>query len=342
MPRVLGNVGQQEAPREVNEQVVDPAQVNAAPMEQHLNDDFFFEFDIEGELDRAEADQDARRRLDEEFARGPQPERQQANMENAINNGMFRWQAPHPWDGIVNNVGEAPLRANGAFGNGNQVEFNINADPFAFPPQPPVEPGIEPVANALDDLHNRIMQQAVRLNLDGRVVEGLRAEFAPQQNRRIRRGAALAVDDGRHIPRDIAREPEEEIQVKRAPLAKKAAPVRKVDNKKLAYPEDGVMHFSGHKFARSLTFVEDQFLRNYGYRELLLKYKDLEFKEKEKPVNDQEEVILTISELADHYATEECTKAIADFDIKTHNKEYQIAYKRHVKVIASFKRNKNG
>ena len=108
------------------------------------------------------------------------------------------------------------------------------------------------------------------------------------------------------------------------------------------YPEDGIIHPLGYLLSRKLVIEEDKYLRLYGIKSLFQKYPDTQFKEKEQPLNDSEECIILVSELADFYATEECENTIIGFNMKLHNKEYQESYKKNVKNILSYKRNKNG
>lgn len=161
------------------------------------------------------------------------------------------------------------------------------------------------------------------------------SEFNPYTTR-VRRGARLAMDEGSEIPANVIPEPN---RPRPFPPMPKKAPVR--TKRKHVFPEEGVMHL-GYKFARKLSDVEDFYLRASGYAGCIQKFPDLEFKVKEMPIDDNEECIVLLSELADHYATQECTECIQGFDLKDHNKEYQAAYKKHLKAITGFKRNKHG
>lgn len=242
--------------------------------------------------------------------------------EQNRNEEQFRWGTAH--DALnANPAGE--VRIQGGFVNVRMEDLGIGRAPQPEPPIPEVAPNAANFEAIRRLMNDRLLGENGRVGLP---------------NRSMRRGErVVAVAGGAHIPHNIAQEPEQQpMVVRKQPVPRvKVAPV-----KKLSYPEDGVFHPGGRRFARALDIKEDSYFRNYGYIETIRKYKDLEWKEKEKPVNEDEEVILTISELADHYATEECRSAITNFDIKTHNKEYQVAYKKHVKVVASFKRNKNG
>lgn len=303
----MPNRNQVEAPQEqevIVREVVADERLNINP--DPFFDDLGMDEDMRGEVELEQAFQEAQAAARIAAA--------QANPNIQVDANQFIWDIP-------GGMNPGFIAGDPGPNLGNPVNYIVGGiDPmFMPPPQPRAEPA-RPQLRGFD----RLIQD----------------EMNRQLNRR-RRGAALVHEDGVAIPRDLANEPNPPVRREQAP-AKKAPVKIKVDNKKAAFPEDGVMHPSGHRFARKLTLHEDVFLRNYGYMELIMKYKDLKWNEKDKPVDPDEEVILTISELADHYATEDCKNAITDFDVKEHNKEYQIAYKKHVKTIAGFKRNKNG
>ncbi len=216
-------------------------------------------------------------------------------------------------------------------GEAFQVRFNADnvVDPiFGLPPRDAANVQVE---GHLEMLHRLAREQQQRVAQRGRP--------AARHDGRFRHGVRAVQDDGRAIPNDIVRMANDEPEVRIQPLVKKVT--QKKATVKHEYPEEGVQYL-GYRFARTPTYEEDKYLRNYGLNELFAKYPDLHWKEKEKPVNVEEEVIITINELADFYATEECKSCNPCFDIKEHNTEYQVAYKKHVKAIAAFKRNKNG
>lgn len=138
------------------------------------------------------------------------------------------------------------------------------------------------------------------------------------------------------LPRGIVQQDPIPLPKRAQPVPKKAQPIRKKE-----YPPDGVL-FRGRKFARFLSIKESYFYEDYGYNALIAEYPDLLYVEKEKPIDDKEECIILMSELADYYATEECKSTITNFNLEDHEKEYQIAYKKHIKIITKFKRNKHG
>lgn len=115
---------------------------------------------------------------------------------------------------------------------------------------------------------------------------------------------------------------------------------KKVEDKKEVY-EDGYIT-GGYRMSRPLSSAEHKYLRDNGYESLILAIPSLLFVEKKIEINNEEECIVIILELADFYALEDCKQRINDFNIEIHNKEYQTSYKKHIKIINSFKRNKNG
>ena len=60
------------------------------------------------------------------------------------------------------------------------------------------------------------------------------------------------------------------------------------------------------------------------------------------PINNDEEAILNITELSEHYALIELTNANPEFSLENDSKLYEETCSKHYKVISSFKRNKNG
>lgn len=212
--------------------------------------------------------------------------------------------------------------------------LNIRAEEEA--PRPALEPlvvggaGEGPIMHFgplgpmdLGEMRARLAQDRVRQHFD----------------RGGRRRAGRVVRDGdAEIPADAVEEPALPQAVQGL---RKAAPVKKAVVKKHAYPEEGVM-FRGRKFARSLTMSEQMYYSDYGYASMIGKCPDLEFKEQEKPIDDTEECIILMSELADHFAIDECNRTIDNFDLKTHFKEYQVSYKKYLKTVSGFKRNKHG
>lgn len=210
---------------------------------------------------------------------------------------------------VENPAGEAPL----VFGGG--LMDGLRRD---FVGQPPINP---------------IDQERRRREAEQRAEDFLRLHGA-RGGRRRPGGGRVRRDGDVELPGDIIEEP-------LAPMPRPIPqPMRKTVKKKV-YPEEGVM-FRGHTYARTLSFPESDYLSMYGYTECIRRYPDLEYREKEKPIDDKEECIILMSELADHYATEECKRTLQGFDLKDHNKEYQVAYKKHLKAITGFKRNKNG
>lgn len=58
-------------------------------------------------------------------------------------------------------------------------------------------------------------------------------------------------------------------------------------------------------------------------------------------LNSNEEAIMNIQEIANHYAVQECKKAICDFNIEKHQTEFKKVYERELKTILTFKLNTN-
>jgi len=104
---------------------------------------------------------------------------------------------------------------------------------------------------------------------------------------------------------------------------------------------DGGYYLDGALFSRNLTNSEYGVFCKAGYQTVLKMFPELKYIEKEKPINEDEECIILLSELADFLAMEECS-LIKDFNLKTHGSDYQTAYKKYLKNISSFKRNKDG
>jgi hypothetical protein len=202
------------------------------------------------------------------------------------------------------------------------IRFNVN--PFEEPIRQ--VPNAQPAGqefNAAQELDRQINQ--------------LRQQ---QRARRPRqRGAARVEDDnGRHLPYNI--NPPQKPQAAR-PQLRNNNNVKQVIVEAPKYIDGGHVH-RGYTFSRKLHSKEDTWLRTFGYASVLDQYPDLKYVEIEQPLNEEEECIIVLSELADALATEECTRTISGFCIKTHNKEYQTVYKKHIKTISSFKRIKNG
>lgn len=151
---------------------------------------------------------------------------------------------------------------------------------------------------------------------------------------RPRRGNRAVLDGDRHIPAGFNAPP---------PQMKRHIPPPKFRNVKAQkeYPLYGV-HYNGYLFSRDLDFNEKILLGAYGYHELLKKVPDLVYKEKEIPIDENEECVILLPELADHLAIQACKQFIPDFSVETHTTQYQVVYKRYLKEISAFKRTKNG
>lgn len=153
---------------------------------------------------------------------------------------------------------------------------------------------------------------------------------------RVRRGRRVIADGPHHLP-DNLNPPQAK---KPMPQAKFQAPVYKRVTKMIYVP--GGVEYKGYRFSRVLTLVEKEMLKLMGYNDLLRKVPDLVYVEKEMPIDENEECVILLSELADHFAVQSCKVHIPDFSVETHTKEYQVVYKRYLKEIASFKRKTNG
>jgi len=160
------------------------------------------------------------------------------------------------------------------------------------------------------------------------------------QPQRVRRGGRAIVEDGKHIPAGLQENPRRN-PVLRNVLAGAPAPVYKAYHKKATYVAEGVQ-YKGYTFSRELNVVEKQMLALIGYHDLIKRTPDLAYAAKEMPIDDTEECVVLLSELADYLAEQACKRHIVDFDIKEHTMEYQTVYKRYLKEISSFKRPKNG
>lgn len=153
---------------------------------------------------------------------------------------------------------------------------------------------------------------------------------------RPRRGQRIIDADGRHMPGGF-----NQVQAKRMAPPIPARGRAKAPAKAKVYPPFGVNH-KGYLFSRELELNERQMLAAFGYHSLLIKVPDLVYKEKEIPIDENEECVILLSELADHLAIQACKQHIPDFKIEDHSTEYQIVYKRYLKEISQFKRAING
>lgn len=131
------------------------------------------------------------------------------------------------------------------------------------------------------------------------------------------------------------------IQMDKESIQKKPKPMPKYKELKKEYLPEGYRIY-GHTFSRKLTSGEQEHARIYGFDDLLVRVPDLKYKDIPETINDQEECIILLSELADNLATQECEDTISGFNIKLHTREYQFAYKKYVTTINTYKRNKNG
>lgn len=159
----------------------------------------------------------------------------------------------------------------------------------------------------------------------------------PARNVRIRRGNRAVVEEGRLIPAGMREQPQP--RPFRPGLAKAKMPA--VAKKITAYVPEGVM-YNGYRFTRELLFAEKNLLALLGYYDFVRKFPDLIWVPKDVPIDENEECVIMIAELADFLAVQACKTQIDGFNIKEHTKEYQIVYKRFLKDITLFKRPKNG
>ena len=152
-------------------------------------------------------------------------------------------------------------------------------------------------------------------------------------NKAARKGNPIFPDNGKDIPFIVKGEFKRPAPLRRAPAFK--AP--KIHD----YPKFGV-RYNGYLFSRNLSLEEKMFLANFGYHDLLKKTPDLFYKDKDVPIDENEECVILLSELADHLAIQSCKMVIPNFSIDTHSTEYQVVYKRYLKEISAFKRVTNG
>jgi len=193
---------------------------------------------------------------------------------------------------------------------------------------------MEPSANLTESKEKRAASAMSEL-LEKMAKDRMENHFSIK--RPLSRSASSKVVEDEHkneIPSGVLKE---KAVKKKSPYSR----TRTQEVKPLVYPENG-HYFLGHLFSRKLLLHEDEYLRVCGYFDTIKRYPDLEFIPKEQPINEEEECIVIMSELADCLAIQECEDTIEGFNLKLHNKEYQTAYKKHIKNIERFKRNKNG
>lgn len=154
--------------------------------------------------------------------------------------------------------------------------------------------------------------------------------FGKAEVRAVRGGKMVIDQDGRGIPGGINPPPAFRK------LAEPRFPRKVKEPEPKEYPLNGVI-FKGIKFSRELNFHERIVLANCGFMEVINRFPDLLFKEKPLPINEKEERVFVVAELVDFLATASCKELITKFDIKLHNDEYQSAYKKYLKLVASLK-----
>ena len=213
------------------------------------------------------------------------------------------------------------------------IENNNEVDPFEFDDDfEDNEVGREE-AEARERLIDW-QEQAQQAIANGNLIPDMPINIMRDQiiAQRRRGGRVVVENNGRVVPQGI--NPQQPLRAMARKIAEKAPKQVHV------YPPNGVVH-KGITFARKLTNGEQTFLANFGYHELIRKHPDLKFVEKELPINVNEEIMVVIAELIDHLATKECQSNNKNFDIRIHCSEYQVAYKKYLKIITQFKQNKN-
>lgn len=89
-------------------------------------------------------------------------------------------------------------------------------------------------------------------------------------------------------------------------------------------------------YVESASFFKKRPLDSYEHPPLY------EEEHQQEQINEEEECIINMEELADHYAVLELSTKYSDFTIEAYTIEYSNTLQKHIDIIKNFKRSKNG